>query len=155
MEKLSIVISIFALTISTFIGLRQVKISEMQNEMQNKVELYLLAQPITFSSEDEKSARQIVPAIYVRNLGANVVYLEKYVFNGKEYQLGKNILPPVSAYDGFRYIFLPTNGETHVSFTIDFLDWKNNKWQTSGYADLINGVWDITYSPCVKRKEKE
>ena len=35
-----------------------------------------------------------------------------------------------------------------------FYDWQNNPWKTVGYADLRNGVWEITYSPCEKIKEK-
>lgn len=130
---------------------KQVMISQMQADFQNKVELYLLSQPITLKDANNKIPDKVVPAIYIRNIGSNVIYLEKYLFNGREYPLGKEVLPPVSSYDGFRYIFLPTDGTIHVSFEIKFRDWKMQKWKTVGYADFKDGVWDVTYSPCEKR----
>lgn len=127
---------------------KQVAISQMQADFQNKVELYLLSQPITLKDANNKLPDKVLPAIYIRNIGTNVIYLEKYIFNGREYPLGRNVLPPVSTYDGYRYIFLPTDGTTHVSITIYFQDWQNRKWKTEGYADFTEGKWEITYSPC-------
>ncbi|HJK33074.1 MAG TPA: hypothetical protein O0X11_03665 [Methanocorpusculum sp.] len=153
LDTLPIVISIVALVSSAIIGYKQVNISKLQSDLQNKVELYLLCMPITLHSANGEQPDQVFPAIYIRNVGMNVLYLENYVYNGNEYPLGKEVLPPVSAYDGFRYIYLPTDGTTHISLKINFLDWQYQKWQTTGYADLQNGVWDITYSPCEKRTE--
>lgn len=153
-DILPIVISTIALISSVLIGKKQVEISKQQANAQNKVELYLLSQPITLRSAKGDVPDQILPAIYIRNIGANVVYLENYTFNGREYPLGKNVLPPVSAYDGFRYIYLPTNGTDHVSLKINFLDWQGQKWQTTGYADVKDGQWEVTYSPCERRAEK-
>lgn len=134
---------------------RQVAISQMQADFQNKVELYLLSQPITLKSTDKEIPDKVLPAIYIRNIGANVIYLEKYLFNGREYPLGKEVLPPASSYDGFRYIFLPTDETVHVSFEIKFRDWRMQKWKTTGYADFKNGMWVVTYSPCEKRGSKK
>lgn len=149
----TIAISLLALITSVYIGIKQVKISKVQNDMQNKVELYLLSQPITISHAYQNTPDILRPALYIRNIGSAVVYLERYIFNGREYPLGKEILPPVSAYDGYRYIFLPTDGTDHVSFEIFFLDWQNNPWKTSGYADFINYVWEVIYEPCVRIKK--
>lgn len=149
-----VVISTIALISSVLIGKKQVEISKQQADAQNKVELYLLSQPITLRSAKGDIPDQILPAIYIRNIGANVVYLENYTFNGREFPLGRNVLPPVSAYDGFRYIYLPTDGTDHVSLKINFLDWQNQKWQTTGYADVKDGQWVVTYSPCERRTEK-
>ena len=154
LEIVSIVISIVALVASVIIGKKQVQISKQQADSQNKVELYLLVQTITLHSADGLVPDKIVPAIYIRNIGANVVYLESYIFNGVEYSLGSEVLPPVSAFDGFRYVYLPTDGTDHVSLKIKFLDWQNREWETTGFADWKNGIWSITYSPCEKRTEK-
>lgn len=154
LDILSIGISFIALISSVIIGRKQVQISKQQSDAQNKVELYLLTHSITIRSNDETVPDEICPAIYIRNIGANIVYLENYTFNGKKYPLGKEVLPPVSAYDGFHYIYLPTDGTDHISLTINFLDWQDQKWTTTGYADLRNGIWQITYSPCEKRMEK-
>ena len=151
---ITIAISIIALISSAIIGRKQLQISKQQADAQNKVELYLLSQPITLRSAKGDAPDRILPAICIRNIGANVVYLENYIFNGREYPLGKNVLPPVSAYDGFRYIYLPTDGTNHISLKVNFLDWQNQKWQTTGYADLKDGIWEVTYSPCERRAEK-
>ena len=160
LDIVPIIISVIALISSVIIGKKQVTISKQQIEIskqqantQNKVELYLLSQPITLKNANGSVPDKALPAIYIRNIGANVVYLEKYTFNGREFPLGKEVLPPVSSCDGFRYIYLPTDGTDHVSLKIFFLDWQNQKWQTTGYADLKNGIWEITYSPCEKRAE--
>lgn len=147
-DILPIVISILALISSIKIGKKQVEISKQQVDAQNKVELYLLSQPITCRSATGDVPDKVLPAIYIRNIGANVVYLDKYTFNGREYPLRKEVLPPVSAYNGYHYIYLPTDGTTHVSLTIDFYDWKSQLWQTAGYADLRDGIWEISYEPC-------
>lgn len=153
-DIIAIAISVIALISSAIIGRKQVQISKQQADSQNKVELYLLSQPITLRSAKGDAPNRVLPAIYIRNIGANVVYLENYTFNGREFPLGKNVLPPVSAYDGFRYIYLPTDGTDHISLKINVLDWQNQKWQTTGYADFKDGLWEITYSPCERRTEK-
>ena len=154
LDLVTIFISVLALISSAMIGKKQFELSRQQMAAQNKVELYLLSQPITTQSDTGDVPATIRPAIYVRNIGANVIYLEKYIFNGREYPLGRNVLPPLSVCDAFQYIYLPIDGTDHVSLTINFLDWQNQKWQTTGYADLKNGIWEITYSPCEKRLEK-
>lgn len=150
MDCISLAISFAALISSIFIGIRQVKISNLQADMQNKVELYLLTNIFTYRHVTGEEPDRIVPAIYIRNIGNNVIYLNNYIFNGREYPLGKEVLPPVSAYDGYHYIELPTDGTTHVSFEINFLDWKGRAWKTKGFADFIARAWEITYSPCEK-----
>lgn len=153
-DIIAIAISVIALISSAIIGRKQVQISKQQADSQNKVELYLLCQPITLRSAKGDVPDQVLPAIYIRNVGANVVYLENYTFDGREFPLGKEVLPPVSSYDGFRYIYLPTDSTNHISLKINFLDWQNKKWQTTGYADLKDGIWKVTYSPCERRTEK-
>ena len=153
MDIITIIVSVCALLSSLYVGIRQVKISKMQVEFQNKVELYLLIQPITLKDIHGQFPDRIVPTINIRNIGGNVVYLEKYIFNGREYPLGKYVLPPVASFDGFRYIELPTDGTPHVSLEIYFLDWEKKKWKTTGYADFVNGAWNMTYLPCERLKK--
>lgn len=153
-DIIAIAISIIALISSALIGKKQVEISSQQADAQNKVELFLLSHPITLHSAEGTVPDKVVPAIFIRNIGANVIYLENYTFNGREFPLHKHVLPPVSTFDGFRYIYLPTDGTNHISLKINFLDWKNQKWQTTGYADFKDGIWEVTYSPCEKRMEK-
>ena len=155
LNVLPIIISIIALGTSLIIGIkqfkiskRQIEISKLQSDAQNKVELYLLSAPITLRKACGSVPDKIVPGIYIRNIGNNVVYLDKYSFNGKEYPLYKEVLPPVSSFDGYHYLYLPTDNTTHVSLTVDFYDWQSRLWRTKGFADLRDGMWEITYSPC-------
>ena len=158
LDILPIIISIIALGTSLIIGKkqfeiskRQVEISKLQADAQNKVELYLLSEPITLRKADGSVPDKIVTGIIIRNVGNNVVYLDKYSFNGKEYPLHKEVLPPVSSFNGYHYIYLPTDNTTHISLTVDFYDWQNRLWRTKGYADFRNGIWEITYSPCERQ----
>lgn len=153
LDTISIIISICALISSAYVGIRQVRISKVQADFQNKVELYLLTGPYTIHDANNVIPDRIMPAIFVRNLGNNVIYLEKYVFNGREYPLGKEVLPPLSKIDGFRYIDLPTDGTQHVSLSVYFRDWQKHLWKTVGYADYKDGQWEITYSPCERSKK--
>lgn len=146
MDVIAIIISGLALISSVYIGIRQIKIDQQQMEMQDIAELYLLADSLTIRYRNGDS-EETHPVIYIRNIGNNVVYLQKYIFNGREFPLGKYVLPPVASFDGFRYIFLPESGMNHVSFEIFYQDWKKRNWHTVGYADLQNGGWELTYSP--------
>jgi len=148
LDVFPVLISIIALVVSAFIGIKQVKISQMQADFQNKVELYL---EILL----EQAQGILVPAIYIRNAGNNVVYLTKYEFNGKEFPQNKFVLPPMSVSSNACYRIYLNNDTTHVSFRLKFKDWQKQNWQTEGYADFRNGVWELTYSPCEKRKEKD
>lgn len=141
LDIISIIISICALISSVYVGIKQVKISKAQVDFQNKVELFLYAGVHVNN----------IPVVFIRNIGNNVIYLEKYIFNGQEYPLGKYVLPPVSTYDWYRYINLPTNGVSHVSLKIEFEDWTGQKWQTVGYADYKDDSWELKYSPCERR----
>ncbi len=126
---------------------KQVSISQAQIDFQNKVELYLVValEPIQGG---------FVPAVYIRNAGNGVVYLTKYELNGKEVPMNKFVLPSMSICNNAYYsISLPIDGTPHFSLKIQFEDWQNLKWKTEGYIDYQNGIWELTYSPCERRKE--
>lgn len=150
----SFIVSVLALISSIQIGRKQYELSKWQAEAQNKVELYLLTQPITLKSADGIQPDQSAPAIYIRNVGGNVIYLERYLLNGREYPLGKEVLQPMSVCEGYRYVYLPTDGTTHVSLQIYFEDWQKKQWTTKGVADWEDGIWKITYQPCVRCAEQ-
>ena len=81
---LTLSISLLALISSFFIGKKQFELSKMQAAAQNKVELYLLCQPITLKDMDGRQPNKMVPSISIINIGKNVIYLDKYSFNGRE-----------------------------------------------------------------------
>ena len=62
---LTLIVSVPALISSIQIGRKQYELSKWQAEAQNKVELYLLTQPITLKSADGIQPDYSVPAIYI------------------------------------------------------------------------------------------
>lgn len=147
-EVLIIVVALLALLSATLIGKRQNEINSILLKLQNSIELYILSAPITLKDATGEQKDKIVPSILIRNLSQSAIYLNKYLFNGREYPLYDEVLPPICQYDGFHYIYLPTDGTKHVSFEVLFSSWTREKWETKGYADLTDGQWKITYQPC-------
>lgn len=149
LDTLPILISIIALISSVLIGRRQVKISQMQTDFQNKVELYLV-----LGLCQVQGSLSPLPAIYVKNAGNSVVYLTKYDLNGNEVPQNKFVLPPMSMCNEAYYcIQLPIDGTLHFSFKLKFKDWQQQKWRTEGYVDYKNGQWELTYSPCERKTD--
>lgn len=134
--------------LQTDLQVKQIEISQMQIDFQNKVELFVFATVYTPYPGTN------IPAIFIKNAGNNVVYLIKYDLNGQERLQNMYVLLPISVCNEVCYrIDLPTDGTTHFSFKLDFEDWKKQKWQTKGYVDFRNGIWELTYSPCERLKE--
>jgi len=77
-----------ALVVSARIGKKQVEISQIKADFQNKVELYLAVGL-------EQIQGEMVPVIYIKNAGNNIVYT-KYEMNGKQFPQNKFVLPPMS-----------------------------------------------------------
>lgn len=154
MNVVSIIISALALIASVIIGIRQISIDKKQSDLATKIELYISVAPVRVFDGNEKEPKEILPAMSIINISAGVVYLEKYLFNGREYPLNEEVLPPASYTNALHYIYLPTDGSDHVSFQVFFKDWQGKLWETTGYANLINREWRITYQPCKERNRK-
>ena len=148
-EVLTIGITFFALIAATILGIRQNRINKRLLELQDSVELYILSGPLTKIDVIGEEPNSITPAIIIKNLSTKMIYLNKYYYNGVIYPAYDTVIPPVSQLNNAcYYIHLPTNETTHVSFQIFFKDWSNKKWETSGFADLVDGQWKITNVPC-------
>lgn len=120
-DIIAVIISFFALGMSAYIGLKQVKINQKQADFQDKVELYLLNESITIRSADGSKPDEVFPGIFIRNVGNSVVYLERYIFDGKEYPLHKEVLPPVSAYNAFHISSYRPMGRPIFLFLLIFM----------------------------------
>ena len=127
MEIISIVISVFSLAASVYIGIRQVRIDKKQSDLATKVELYITFAPVRVIRVDIPNANldatsnnlaghnnadsssmppnSLLPSLMIKNISSGVVYLDKYLFNGREYPLDAEVLPPVTAVDAYHYIF--------------------------------------------------
>lgn len=147
-EILTISVAFLAFISASLIGKRQNEINNVLLKLQNSIELYILSGHITLKDATGEQKDNIVPCMFIRNLSQSAIYLNKYLFNGKEYPLYDEVLPPICQYDGFHYIFLPRDETTHVSFEVFFSSWTREKWKTKGFADLTDGQWKITYEPC-------
>ena len=146
-----IIISVLSLIASVIIGIRQISIDKKQSDLTSKIELYISFAQVGVFEGNEKEPKKILPAMSIINISAGVVYLEKYLFNGREYPLNEEVLPPAAYTNALHYIFLPTDGTDHVSFQVSFKDWQGKLWETTGYANLLNREWRITYQPCHRR----
>lgn len=146
---ISLIISIIAIVVSAIFAYKQIKMDKEEYMTRNKIELYLYADAVK-RYDLNNGEETICPAIIIRNVSRSVVYLEKYIFNGREYILNNVVLPSAESTEAMHYIYLPTDLSTHVSFNIYFKDWNNTNWQTDGYADLINREWKLSYNPCVR-----
>jgi hypothetical protein len=127
------IILIISLLLAVWVGGRQIWLADV-------VELY--GSPSSLS--DGK-----IPVVLVQNVGTRLVYLDKYIFNGKSYITDGQVLPSTyaQASGGSYWIQLPTNGESHVSIEIYYHDLDGRKWRSSIFADVENGVWKVKTLP--------
>lgn len=135
-----IIISVLSLVGTIFIGLKQANIYKKQFEFQSKTEIYLFVNTNNNSIWNQHMC--------ISNIGNNVIYLDRFIINGMEYDLNMEILPVFSSTNVVKPIPLPMNGNNHVSLNIYFNDWQGNKWLTKGEANFQNGQWGISYKPC-------
>jgi hypothetical protein len=151
-EILAAIFAFIAIISAWRIGKEQNKINEQIFKMQDNVELYILSTFITLKDHTGVNADKQVPVLLIRNLSASVIYLEKYLFNAQEHLLYDEVLPPVSHYDGFHYVYLPQEERLipHVTFEIFFADWQHRKWHAKGNVSFSDGQWKFTYTPCQK-----
>lgn len=91
----------------------QYKINKLIHHVQDSVELYSYHSNLTIR-DGEKEVN--IPQIFIKNVGTRIIYLDRYVFNGRVYLCKGQVLPPSYAYsDAFYRIDLPMNGEKYVS----------------------------------------
>jgi hypothetical protein len=130
------------------IGRKQNEINAAIHRTQDVVELYG-SSAIRKNVNEKNEVISQTPLIYIQNVGTRVVYLEKYIFNGREYNTDNQILPPTysQALNNFYWIELPTNRESHVSLEMFFFDLENRRWKSKIFADFEGGIWKIKTLP--------
>ncbi len=112
-------------------------------DVQDTVELHA-AQLITI--DEKKNTQKFYIAL--QNIGARVIYLDSYNFNGKKYTLGGHVLASTytNTLANYYQIELPTNGENHVSLSVIYHDMKQDKWKSNFEADIKEGWgWVIKF----------
>ena len=136
-------IAIIAIVIAYIIAQRQIKI-------QDTIELYGSSLLMVNKDENGKVVTE-VPFIHVQNVGTRLVYLDKYIFNGREYMADSQILPPTysQAQNNFYRIQLPINGETYVSMEIFYHDLDGRHWSSKIIATAGGFGWDVKTLPRV------
>ena len=123
------------------IGSRQIKI-------QDTVELYGSLLIIKSQNADGKTLS--VPYILVQNVGTRLVYLDKYIFNGREYLADSQILPSTysQAENSFYRIQLPINEEVYVSMEVFYHDLDHRLWSSKIIATKGGPIgWEIKTLP--------
>lgn len=135
------IIAACAIGAAYVIGTRQIKIQDI-------VELYGSYGFIVNKSEKD----EIVSTgsfIHIQNVGTRLIYLDKYVFNGRVYITDGQILPPTysQALNGFYRVELPSNHEMHVSLEVFYHDVDNRFWSSMIIAEKTNAWWEIKTLP--------
>lgn len=94
-----------------------------------------------------------IPHVAIQNVGKELVYLDSYTANGKEYRIDSQILPSTYSHviDNFYRIELPTSTESYVSMEVQYHDVHAHRWCTKIIAEK-NGPfgWDIKTLPKTK-----
>jgi hypothetical protein len=133
---------------TVLIGILAGYIAWRQLRIQDTIELYCSL--LLINSKDSEGNTISVPYIHVQNVGTRLVYLDKYIFNGREYMTDSQILP--STYSGaensFYRIQLPINGETYVSMEVFYHDLNNRPWSSKIIANRGGLMgWEIKTLP--------
>ena len=135
-------IALIAVVAAYLIGSKQIRI-------QDTVELYGSLFLIKNVDAEDKVV-STVPYIHVQNVGTRLVYLDKYIFNGREYLADSQILPSTysQAENNFYRVQLPTNEETYVSMEVFYHDLDHRFWSSKIIATKGGPVgWDIKTLP--------
>lgn len=112
-------------------------------DVQDTVELHAAQMIVT--KEDKKSQKHYIA---LQNIGARVIYIDAYRFNGKKYTLGGHALASTytNTLANYYQIELPTNEENHISLSVRYHDMNGDKWKSSFEADLKDGWgWVIKF----------
>ena len=138
------VLALIAIFAAYKIGQRQIRINDT-------VELYASYLRMVYNDKDDKLVSE-VPFVHVQNVGTRLIYLEKYIFNGMEYIIDSQILPPTysQAESNFYRIQLPMNEEIHVSIHVFYIDIDGRRWNSKIFADKGGAFgWDVKTLPRV------
>jgi hypothetical protein len=142
------VATLSALVAAYYIGKEQNKINKAIYRIQDTVELYCFWLIVVNKDENEHIISSL-PYIHIQNIGTRLIYLDKYIFNGRVYAIDGQVLPSTysQAINNFYRIELPTNGESHVSLEVFYRDLENRQWSSVVYADKKNNIWEVKTLP--------
>jgi len=138
-------VTFIALSAAFWVGYKQIKI-------QDTVEMYASFLIVVYKNEINTTTSEI-PYLHVQNVGTRLVYLDKYIFNGREYITDSQILPSTysQAENSFYRIQLPTNDDIHVSLEVFYHDLDDRKWCSKIFASKAGPFgWNIKTLPRVK-----
>lgn len=112
-------------------------------DVQDTIELH--AAQLVVVDEKKSTQKQYIA---LQNIGARVIYIDFYNFNGKKYSLSGHAL--ASTYSNtlanYYQIELPSDGQNHISLSVVYHDMNNEKWRSEFEADLKEGWgWVIKF----------
>lgn len=142
------IIAVVAVLAAYLVGTKQIKISDA-------VELYC---SLLFVKTQNGDSEKSVPHIHIQNVGTRLIYLDKYIFNGREYMADSQILPSTysQAQNSFYRVQLPTNGEEHVSMEVFYHDLDHRFWSSKIIAKSGGPFgWDIKTLPRKKVEKSD
>lgn len=131
-------LAVIALVAAYIIGRNQIRI-------QDSVELYCSLGIIKFTDGSSDA-----PFVHIQNVGTRLIYVDRYVFNGREYNSDSQILPSTysNAQNSFYRVELPSNGEGYVSMDIYYHDLEGRHWMSRAVAQKGGPLgWNIKTLP--------
>ncbi|NUJ97245.1 hypothetical protein HGA92_00480 [Candidatus Gracilibacteria bacterium] len=143
----------FGILISAIVlGIFQYKINKRLGDLDDVVEVYATYGVGLIQKNGENFS---TPFIHIQNVGTRLIYFDKYIFNGKIYELNSIVRPSVysQAQNNYYCIDLPTNGENHVSVEIYYTDIDKRKWKSKIVCNLENSFWKINTYPREKVRD--
>ena len=124
-------------------------LTRKQLKIQDTVELYA-SLLLVDSQNSQGNTISRIPYIHIQNVGTKLVYIDKYIFNGREYLADSQILPSTysQAQNNFYRIPLPTNNETYVSLEVFYHDLDTYFWSSKVIANKGGPFgWEIKTLP--------
>lgn len=137
-----------AIVAAYLVGRKQNEINSAIHRTQDVVELFATSS-LRIDLDEKQTVIRKIPFIHIQNVGTRLIYLERYIFNGSEYQKNDQILPSTysQALNNYYSIELPINGNDHVSLEVFYHDIESRSWKSRVFANLVNGFWQIETLP--------
>ena len=135
----AVVVAIAAVVAAYKIGLKQNEINAKVLGIQDFAEVFLMPQQVVGENKEGKQ-EHVGWNLLVKNASSYPIYIDRYVFNDKETNVGGSVVPTHS--DSW-YVIPITNGVTEFAVTIDFADHRGNKYRTEGRGALYGKGWSI------------
>ena len=136
---LTVVIAIIAVIFAYKIGQRQNEINVQVLRLQDFAEVFLMPQQVVWK-DTESDKQKFRWNLLVKNASSYPIYMNKYIFNDVEKDVGSTVIPKNS--DNWYAISIPEN-TNKFSIVIEYEDHRGLKYKTGGTGVFQEKSWSI------------